>query len=120
MLKEQSIFAFNVAALLSAFQIREYQISFGEAYRTPEQEAIDISKGISKTSNSMHLKRLAIDLNIFKNGVQVTDAKELIEFGNYWRSLNTLNRWGGDWNKNGIATDEKFSDPSHFEMQLPV
>lgn len=25
-------------------------------------------------------------------------------------------RWGGDWNKNGLLSDEKFSDLPHFEL----
>lgn len=25
-------------------------------------------------------------------------------------------RWGGDWNMNGILTDEKFSDLPHYEL----
>ena len=39
----------------------------GELARTPEQQAIYFKTGRSKTMNSIHLKRCAIDLNFFKD-----------------------------------------------------
>lgn len=27
-------------------------------------------------------------------------------------------RWGGDWNRNRLTTDEKFSDLYHFELEV--
>ena len=57
----------------------------GELARTPEQQAIYFKTGRSKTMNSIHLKRCAIDLNFFKDGKIIWDKAILAPLGAYWR-----------------------------------
>lgn len=104
---EQSNFLQDIRRLLTFIEKKEFIVTIGEAYRTQEQQEIYIKTGKSKTKNSMHLKRLAIDLNFFTSDFKLTYDKEILQkFGNFWESLHTKNRWGGNW---------QFVDTPHFE-----
>lgn len=116
--QEQSLFVNDVQKLLTFITDKGYEITFGEVLRTPEQQEIYLKTGRSKTSNSMHLKKLAIDLNIFKDGNLVEDNKELKQFGYYWQSLNELNRWGGSWRGLVESGASSFVDSPHYERNI--
>jgi hypothetical protein len=45
--------------------------------------------------NSLHLLGLAIDLQLYRNGVWLTETESYRDLGEYWESLHELNRWGG-------------------------
>lgn len=102
----QSVFVKNVAKLIEFATSKGYELTFGEAYRTPEQQAIYLKKGLSKTSQSKHLVRLAVDFNLFVNGVLIEDGLFHKELAVYWESLNPVNRAGYSWGW----------DAGHFEM----
>lgn len=82
-----------------------YQLTLGEAYRTAEQAALNASKG-SGISNSLHTIRLAIDLNLFKQGVYQTDSAAYEPLGVFWESLG--GSWGGRFRK---------PDGNHFSLE---
>lgn len=93
--KEQQIFAQQVAQWIQYIYSQGYSITFGEAYRTPEQAELDAKKGIG-IKDSLHCKRLALDFNLFDpKGNLLSDFKEYEKFGVYWESLDKVNRWGG-------------------------
>lgn len=73
-----------------------YGLTLGEGWRTPEQVAIDVANG-KGIAGSLHPKRLAQDLNAFKDGVQITTVDGYRALGEYWKSLDPLCRWGGDF-----------------------
>jgi D-alanyl-D-alanine carboxypeptidase len=103
---EQAKFVVHVAYLIIwAFQ-NGYVITFGEAARTVEQQRLHFNAGRSLTMNSKHIDRLAIDFNVFKNGKQCT-AEEIKPMGDYWKSLDPENVWGGDW--------KRLVDGPHFQ-----
>lgn len=89
-----------------------YAVTFGEAYRTPEQAALNAAKG-SGISHSLHTERLAIDLNLFKDGRYITDGEGHAELGRWWKALSPDHRWGGDFvklkdfNHYSLSTDGK-------------
>jgi hypothetical protein len=91
-----------------------YEISFGEAYRTPEQAALDARKGIG-ISHSLHTERLAIDLNLFIDGEFQVDSKAYEPMGVYWESLDSLAAWGGRF-KDGQGRPKPDSD--HFSIRF--
>lgn len=114
LLRDQSSFLLHVAELIRKASELGFLVSGGELYRTPEQQALHVKNGRSKTMNSQHLKRLAVDLNFFReqaNGeYKLTyEVAELQALGNYWESLDPANRWGGNWNS--------FKDAPHFERR---
>lgn len=107
---EQAKFLLDMCRLIWEATERGFKVTGGELYRTAEQQAIYLKTGKSKTSNSRHLSRLAIDLNFFKNDVLVSDKKTLQEIGDFWESMNPQNKWGGNY--------KSFLDIPHFE-RLP-
>lgn len=107
---KQKQFSYDVARLIVYINERRYAVTMGEAQRTTDQQKIYVKTGRSKTHNSQHLKKLAIDLFFFNfTGKLVWDRKELQQFGNYWESLRPENKWGGNW--------KSFKDVPHFERQ---
>lgn len=99
-----------------------FEFTIGEGQRSPEQAAINAlslfdrariraaletkypilaaaigastSRGIR---NSQHTRRLAQDLNLFKDGEFLTAIEAYAPFGVYWKTLHPLARWGGDF-----------------------
>lgn len=96
MTRLQEEFAQSVARLIQKASQLGYGVTFGETYRTPEQAAWNAAKG-SGISNSLHTERLAIDLNLFKDGVYITDDHGHRELGTWWKSIGPMYRWGGDF-----------------------
>jgi len=94
---QQYEFAKDVNKLFIYLIDNGYKFTIGEVLRTKEQQAIYLKSGKSKTSNSKHLDKLAIDLNIFINNSLSYDAEKLKDIGNYWISLSPINVWGGSW-----------------------
>ena len=115
--KKQSTFTFNIHLLIEFSFKQGFELTFGEVFRTVEQQTIYFNTGRSKTMNSRHIQRLAVDFNIFKNGVLINDPKIIQPLGEYWMTLNTDNVWGGDWDRDHNLLDETFKDPYHFECR---
>jgi len=87
--QKQSKFALMVSLLIQYAYSIGYEITFGDAWA---------KSGHKKNSN--HYIRLAIDLNLFKDGkyLQSTEAHSLL--GEYWEFLGGC--WGGRFkNKDG-------------------
>lgn len=110
LVSEQAAFLLDASRLIQKATQMGFVVTGGELYRTAEQQAIYVKNGRSKTMNSNHLKRLAIDLNFFKNGVLCYDIAALKPVGDYWEKLNSKNSWGGNW--------QSFKDVPHFERRV--
>ena len=50
---------------------------------------------------SVHRKRLAVDLMLFKDGEYITDSVEYKPLGDWWKSQHELCCWGGDFPGDG-------------------
>lgn len=109
LVNEQHTFLQDACVLIAFAAKNGFQVTGGELFRTPEQQDFYVKAGLSKTKNSYHLKRLAIDLNFFKNGKYITDKATLQVLGDYWESLSSKNSWGGNW--------KTFIDTPHFERR---
>ena len=107
---EQFEFLKDVSIIIDLVIRQGYRVTFGEAYRTPEQQEIYFRTGKTKTMNSYHLKRLAIDLNFFEGDNYLTSKEALQSIGDYWENLNDKNSWGGNW--------QSFTDTPHFERRV--
>jgi hypothetical protein len=104
--REQAAFLLDMCKLIQKATELGFVVTGGELYRTPEQQQIHVKAGRSKTMNSLHLSRRAVDLNFFKDGKLCYDKAALAPLGAYWESLHPLNSWGG----NGV----KLVDTPHF------
>lgn len=105
----QEEFAQSVARLIQQASKLGYGVTFGEAYRTPEQAKLNAASGAG-IANSLHTERLAIDLNLFKDGVYITDGTGHRDLGAWWKKLGPMYRFGGDfkradWNHYSISPD---------------
>ena len=103
---EQAAFLLDVCKLIQKATEMGLVVTAGELYRTPEQQQIYVKTGRSRTMNSLHLQRRAVDLNFFKDGKLTYDKATLAPLGAFWESLHPLNSWGG----NGV----KLVDTPHF------
>ena len=107
---EQAAFLLDVCKLIQYATEQGFVVTGGELARTVEQQQIYVKSGRSKTMNSIHLKRCAIDLNFFKDGKLTYDIPTLTPIGVYWEGLNPKNQWGGFW--------KSFKDVPHFERRV--
>lgn len=104
--REQAAFLLDVCKLIQKATEMGFVVTAGELYRSPEQQEIYVKTGRSRTMNSLHLQRRAVDLNFFKDGKLCYDKAVLAPLGVYWESLHALNSWGG----NGV----KLHDTPHW------
>lgn len=89
----QSRFSRMITLLLLFADARGYEITFGDAYaRTGHMDG------------SLHYKRLAFDLNLFKYGAYLTSSDDHRELGEFWESIG--GSWGG-----------RFGDGNHYSLE---
>ena len=100
----QMTFAQNVARLILHAAELGYGVTLGEAYRPPETAELYAQQGRG-SKNSLHSRRLAIDLNLFKDGVYLSSTESHRELGTWWKSLGPNHAWGGD-----------FGDGNHYSL----
>jgi hypothetical protein len=105
--EQQSLFVSLVAQLIAEAHRQGFQLTFGEAYRSPEEAArlASLGKGIAK---SLHTVRLAIDLNLFRDGVYLSSAESHRPLGEWWKRQHPLCRWGGDFAR---------ADGNHYSLE---
>lgn len=110
MVNEQWKFLLDMAKLILKAESLGIVLTGGELYRSAEQQAIYLKEHKTRTANSQHMKRLAIDFNFFIGGELCYDKKKLQTLGDYWESLSPANRWGGNF--------KSIIDTPHFERFL--
>ena len=107
--EKQRIFTRLVADLIKYVYSKGYELSFGDAYRDPVLARIYAQKGVG-IEKSLHTSRIAIDLNLFKDGNYLTDSKSYEFMGIYWEGLSSPGIeccWGGRFSK---------PDGNHFSI----
>ena len=87
----QVSFAKAVPRLLDkAFELG-FTVTLGDCYRSPEE-----CERIGHQS-SCHGIRLAVDLNLFKDGRYLTDTADHEPLGLWWKEQHDAASWGGNW-----------------------
>ena len=94
-----------VGKLIAWIYANGYEAVLGECQRSKEQAQLNAAKGIG-IANSLHIKCLAIDIMLFKNGKYLTDTADYLKAGEYWESLG--GSWGGRFKK---------PDGDHFSLE---
>lgn len=97
--EKQRLFAYLVSLLIQKIYADGYAVTFGDVYDT------DGDGGHMK--GSVHGERLAVDLNLFKGSTFLTATEAHKPFGEYWKTLHPLCRWGGDF---------KHKDGNHYSI----
>jgi len=90
---KQSLFVIMVARLIEFAYSEGYQLTFGDAWATD-----------GHMSRSLHYIRLAIDLNLFRDGEYLKDTESHRPLGEYWESIG--GSWGG-----------RFKDGNHYSLK---
>lgn len=103
---KQRQFTRDVAELIVHAYSLGFELTFGDAYRSPEQAKANAAAGIG-IANSLHCERLAIDLNLFIDGQYQTDSAAYEPLGVYWESIRPGNAWGGRFSR---------PDGNHFSL----
>lgn len=83
----QSEFLTLIAKLILHANSLGYEVTAGDAYRDPR-----VTYGHPK---STHRVRLAMDLNLFRDGVYLKKSEDHLPLGEWWEKQHTLARWGG-------------------------
>ena len=91
---EQSRFVKMVALLILFAYERGYELTFSDTWSKPEYKSHKV--------NSNHFVRLAIDLNLFKDGRYITDIEGHDELHDFWDSIGGAPRIEKDMNHYSI------------------
>lgn len=93
--QKQSRFVRMVGLLIDYAYLQGFELTFGDAYALTGHK-----------ENSLHGKRLAIDLNLFRNGEYLTTTEAHLPLGEFWERLGGT--WGG-----------RFSTPdgNHYSLE---
>jgi hypothetical protein len=115
LVEQQARFLADACKLIQFATEKGFVVTGGELERKPEMQEIYVRTGRSKTMNSNHLKKCAIDLNFFRTmedgSLELTyDIATIKPVGDYWETLSPENAWGGNWNS--------FKDVPHFERRV--
>jgi len=81
-----------------------YELTFGDAYRDPRVHGQLGEKVGYGHKNSAHKQRLAVDLNLFKDGQYLTSTEDHRLLGEFWESIGGT--WGG-----------RFADGNHYSLE---
>jgi len=105
--KKQEIFSRAIALLIQYAVFKGYEIRIGEVERS-KQEAT--RKGFP---NSNHTRKLAADLNLFRDGKYLSKTSDHLELGEFWESLT------GEYNGTELtfAWGGRFRDGNHYSIQ---
>lgn len=102
--QKQSRFARMVAGLIVQASMLGYEVTLGDAYRDPRLHGTVGEKKGYGHPKSCHKLRLAIDLNLFKDGKFLTTTEGHRELGEWWEAQGGT--WGG-----------RFDDANHYSLE---
>jgi D-alanyl-D-alanine carboxypeptidase len=94
--EQQSLFVQLVGLFIEWCYAQGYELTFAEAWRSPQEAALQAAAGAGIV-HSLHTERLAIDLNLFKDGQLLQTRSDYAPLGAQWKSMHELARWGGDF-----------------------
>lgn len=102
--EKQSRFVKMLPFLIKKAEELGYDLTLGDAYRDPRSHGdLGIQKAYGK-AYSNHKLRLALDLNLFKDGKFLSTTEDHRELGEFWKSIGGA--WGGD-----------FGDGNHYALE---
>ena len=101
--EKQVRFAGMVPGLIAKAQALGFQVTLGDAYRDPRVHGeLGVKRGYGHAS-SAHKVRLAIDLNLFRDGKFLQSTEDHRPLGEWWESIGGT--WGG-----------RFRDGNHYSL----
>lgn len=103
---KQRLFARLVPRLIDQAHSMGFEVQLGDVFRDPRAfGAIGEMKAYGHPS-SAHKQHLAIDLNLYRDNVYLTDTEDHRQLGEWWEQQHALCRWGG-----------RFRDGNHYSIE---
>jgi hypothetical protein len=96
LLEKQQRFTQMIARLIYWARDNGYQLTFGDAFRD--------DRCAYGQPFSLHKKRLAVDFNLFKDGIFLPTTEDHKPLGEFWESIG--GSWGG-----------RFKDGNHYSLE---
>jgi len=104
--QSQELFMELLPLLLIRATQQGYKMRCGDLFRDPRAHGDQGETGPYGRRTSAHKNKLAVDINLFKNGEYLSKTADHYELGKYWKNLHPLCRWGGD-----------FDDGNHYSIE---
>ena len=98
--QKQARFTESLAVLVLVAKELGYTVTYGEVYRSPEEAK---RQGFP---NSLHVDRLAADINLFRDGRYLDTTEAHRPLGELWERFGKDYRWGG-----------RFNDGNHYSIE---
>lgn len=103
--KKQELFMRLLPRLIDKAHELGFEIRGGDLFRDPRVHGkVGEKKGYG-AAYSCHKDKLAIDLNLFKNGKFITSTEGHRPLGEWWEQQHELSCWGG-----------RFADGNHYSL----
>lgn len=103
--EKQRTFARLVPRLIDKAHELGFEVTLGDAFRDPRVFGpVGTQQGYGHRS-SAHKVKLAIDLNLFREGVFQSATADHTPLGEWWEAQHEFARWGG-----------RFSDGNHYSF----
>ncbi len=102
--QKQRKFVRMIADLIVWAYDNSYELTFGDAYRDPRLHGQIGWKVGYGSANSCHKIRLAVDFNLFKDGVFLETTEGHAPLGEQWEKMGGT--WGG-----------RFNDGNHYSLE---
>jgi hypothetical protein len=106
--ERQRLFVKLLPRLIDYAYEQGYELTVGDAFRDHRLHGKPGVKMGYGHPNSNHKNKLAIDLNLFKDGVFLETTEAHTPLGEFWEKLHPLCRWGG-----------RFNDGNHYSIESP-
>lgn len=91
--EKQSKFVHMVSLLIAYAYQNGYELTFGDAWANNGHRRL-----------SLHYDRLAIDLNLFKDGEYLIRTEDHLQLGEFWEMIG--GSWGG-----------RYDDGNHYSLE---
>jgi hypothetical protein len=102
----QELFMLLLPRLLDYIHDQGYRLRGGDLYRDPRVFG-EIGERLGYGHpRSGHKRRLAVDFNLFKDGVYLNKTEDHQKLGEWWEKQHSLCRWGG-----------RFEDGNHYSLE---
>jgi len=111
--EKQKLFMLLLPRLIDYAHEQGFQLTIGDAFRDHRAFGLPGESVVSDTGSkvygrkwSNHKTRLAIDLNLFKDGSYLQNTSDHRKLGLFWEELHELCRWGGH-----------YDDGNHYSLE---
>lgn len=102
--QKQSRFAKMIPRLIDKAYALGYELTLGDAYRDPRLHGNLGERKSYSHPRSAHKVRLALDLNLFRDGEYLEGTEAHMPLGEFWESIGGT--WGG-----------RFGDGNHYSLE---